>query len=148
MTLALLKSTKTSWLHHASLLSIIRSLNTVFTATGICYTSYIDCLLTKSVQDPDLTSLADSQHNSCNKYHLPWIQYWDSWWWTVSLSETCRVLYQNKVQKYCILLAFFYKNISRCTVLWMSNHSNMLQNIFAEPFSFREILCQVQYHTS
>jgi len=26
------------------LLSIIRSLNTVFTATGICHTSYIDCL--------------------------------------------------------------------------------------------------------
>jgi len=27
------------------LLSIIRSLNTVFTATGIFYTSYVDCLL-------------------------------------------------------------------------------------------------------
>ena len=27
------------------LLSIIRSLNTVFTATGICYTSYVACLL-------------------------------------------------------------------------------------------------------
>jgi hypothetical protein len=23
----------------------------------------------------------------------------DSWWWTVSLSETCRALYQNKVEK-------------------------------------------------
>ena len=36
------------------LLSIIRSLNTVFTATGICRTTYVDCLL------------ADSQH----KYQL------------------------------------------------------------------------------
>jgi len=27
------------------LLSIIRSLNTVFTAIGICHTSYVDCLL-------------------------------------------------------------------------------------------------------
>jgi len=35
------------------LLSIIRSLNTVFTAIGICHTSYVDCLL------------ADSQHNCC-----------------------------------------------------------------------------------
>jgi hypothetical protein len=35
------------------LLSIIRSLNTVFTATGICHTSYVACL----------TSLADGQHN-------------------------------------------------------------------------------------
>jgi hypothetical protein len=34
----------------ADLLSIIRSLNTVFTAIGICRTSYVDCLL------------ADSQH--------------------------------------------------------------------------------------
>jgi len=33
------------------LLSIIRSLNTVFTVIGICHTSYVDCLL------------ADSQHN-------------------------------------------------------------------------------------
>jgi len=32
------------------LLSIIRSLNTVFTANGICHTSYVYCLL------------ADSQH--------------------------------------------------------------------------------------
>ena len=37
------------------LLSIIRSLNTVFTAIGICHTSYVDCLL------------ADSQHN-CIRY--------------------------------------------------------------------------------
>ena len=33
------------------LLSIIRSLNTLYTAIGICHTSYVDCLL------------ADSQHN-------------------------------------------------------------------------------------
>jgi hypothetical protein len=26
-------------------------------------------------------------------------QCWDSWWWTVDLSKTCRVLYQNKFEK-------------------------------------------------
>jgi len=31
------------------LLSIIRSLNTVFTTTGICHTSYVDCLLATAV---------------------------------------------------------------------------------------------------
>jgi len=31
------------------LLSIIRNLNTVFTATGICHTSYVDCLLVRLV---------------------------------------------------------------------------------------------------
>jgi len=41
------------------LLSIIRSLNTVYTAIGICHASYVDCLLTRS----GWTSLADSQHN-------------------------------------------------------------------------------------
>jgi len=30
------------------LLSIIGSLNTVFTAIGICHTSYVDCLLARS----------------------------------------------------------------------------------------------------
>jgi hypothetical protein len=55
------------------LLSIIRSLDTVFTATGICHTDIL-------------------------KYQLLWVQFQDSWWWTVSLSETCRVLYQNKIK--------------------------------------------------
>ena len=40
-----------------------------------------------------------------DKYQMLWIEYQDSWWWTVSLSETCRVLYQNTVDKYFILLA-------------------------------------------
>jgi len=47
------------------LLSIIRSLNTVFTATGVCHTSYVDSLLASlrwnSFQLIS-TSLADSQH--------------------------------------------------------------------------------------
>jgi hypothetical protein len=42
---------KELYMFRTDLLSIIRSLNTVFTATGICHTSYFDCLL------------ADSQNN-------------------------------------------------------------------------------------
>ena len=42
------------------LLSVIRSLNTVFTTIGICHTSYIDCLLGRSGWNSRLTSLADS----------------------------------------------------------------------------------------
>jgi len=33
------------WTH---LLSIIKSLNTIFTAIGICYASYVACLLARS----------------------------------------------------------------------------------------------------
>jgi len=46
------------------LLSIIRSLNTVYTSIGICHASYVDCLL----WGQDLARR---------------IQYWDCWWWTV-----------------------------------------------------------------
>jgi len=45
----------------ADLLSIIRSLNTVYTAIGICHASYVDYLLVRS--GSILTSLADSQQN-------------------------------------------------------------------------------------
>ena len=41
------------------LLSIIRSLDTVFT-TGICHTSYVACLLARSEWSSIPTSLADS----------------------------------------------------------------------------------------
>ena len=51
------------------LLSIIRSLNTVFTAIGICHSSYVTCLLTKSGWTP--TSLVDSMANSnCCEYSI------------------------------------------------------------------------------
>jgi len=51
-----------------------------------------------------LILLAHSQHNLYDKYLLLWMQYQNSWWWTVSLSETCRVVYRNKVEKQRILL--------------------------------------------
>jgi len=50
---------KELYMFRTDLLSIIRSLSTVFTATGICHTSYVDCQLARS----GWTSLADSQHN-------------------------------------------------------------------------------------
>ena len=46
---------KELYMFRTDLNSIFRSFNTVFTAIGICYTSYVDCLLARS--------LADSQHN-------------------------------------------------------------------------------------
>ena len=68
------------YMFRTDLLSVIRSRNTVFTAIGICHTGYVDCVL------------ADSQHNQYDKYQF-------LWWWTVNLSETYRVVYQNKVEK-------------------------------------------------
>jgi hypothetical protein len=37
---------KERYMFWADLLTIIRSLNTVFTAMGICHTDYVDCLAT------------------------------------------------------------------------------------------------------
>ena len=54
---------KELYIFRTDLLSITRSLNTVYTTVGICHASYVDCLL------------------------------------AVDLSETCRVLYQNKFEK-------------------------------------------------
>ena len=44
---------KELYMFQTDLPSIIRSLNTVFTAIGICHTIYVDCLLTFH---PDLAS--------------------------------------------------------------------------------------------
>jgi len=57
---------KELYMFRTDLLSIIRSLNTVFRAIGICHSSYVDCLLAWS----GWTSLADSQHNCYDKYRL------------------------------------------------------------------------------
>ena len=51
------------------LLPTIRSLDTVYTATGICHNGYADCLLARSGWTI-LTLLADSQHNLFDKYLL------------------------------------------------------------------------------
>jgi len=45
------------YMFRTDLLSIIRSLNTVYTTIGTCHASYVDCLLARSG--------------------------WDSRWWTV-----------------------------------------------------------------
>jgi hypothetical protein len=45
----------------------------------------------------------------------------DSWWWTENLSKTCRVLFQKFIWEISASRWFYYKNVSRCTVLWMSD---------------------------
>jgi len=66
-------------------LSIIRSistLNTVYTAIGNCHVSSI------------LTTLAYSHSTSMTNTDCVYTVLRYSWWWTVDLSKTCRVLYQ------------------------------------------------------
>jgi len=44
-----------------------------------------------------------------------------SWWWTEDLSETRRVLFQEQIWEISASRWFFYKNVSWCSVLWISN---------------------------
>jgi hypothetical protein len=54
----------------------------------------------------------------------------DSWWWTERPSETCRALFQNKINlKYCASGWFYYRNILRCTVLQTSNQCRILSHV-------------------
>jgi hypothetical protein len=54
----------------------------------------------------------------------------DSYWWTERPSETCRVLFQNKINmRHCASGWFYYRNILRCTVLQTPNISFKVWNI-------------------
>ena len=55
---------KEHYMFQKDLQSIIRGLNTVFTAIGICHTSYwLSASRVRMELSSILTSLADSQHN-------------------------------------------------------------------------------------
>jgi hypothetical protein len=50
------------------LLSITTSLDTVFTAMGICYTSYVDCMLADCQHDKYELTLVDFRLDAQNYY--------------------------------------------------------------------------------
>jgi len=86
----------------------------------------------------DGTSWSCSQAVSKPVWHIPdaVCTVLDSWWWTERPSETCRVLFQNKIKlRYCAS-GWFYnsRNILRCTV---RQTSNLCINLFSYfPCSF------------
>ena len=69
-------------------------------------------------------SFPASKRSEISVWHIPHAVciVLDSWWWTERQSETCRVLFQNKINlRYCASGWFYYRNILRCTVLQTSN---------------------------
>jgi len=75
---------------------------TVHTASGICLVQV-------------LWLLAGKQPQTCTR-HIPdaVCTVLDSWWWTERPSETCRVLFQNKINlRYCASGWSYYRNMSR-----------------------------------
>jgi hypothetical protein len=66
--------------------------------------------------------LLASSHRTC----MVWccITVLDSWWWTDRPSDTCRVLFQNKINlRYCASSWFYYRNLLRCTVPQTTNRN-------------------------
>jgi len=57
---------KELYMFRTDLLSIIRSLNIVFTAVGVCYTSYVACLLARW-QAGNITSMTNT---CCCEYSI------------------------------------------------------------------------------
>ena len=82
------------YMFRTDLLSVIRSLVTVYTAICICHTVYADYLL------------ADSQHKYITIHTVSRLLMVDS-----KSVRNCRFLYQNKVEKYCIFLASFIRRM-------------------------------------
>jgi len=53
---------KELYMFRRDLLSIIRSLNTVLTAIGVCHTGYVDCLLARSGWTGNVTTMTSTSY--------------------------------------------------------------------------------------
>jgi len=79
---------KVLYMFRAGPLSIIRSISTLNTRNRFCHASSVGCLLADSQQNCHANRTGMT--NTYCVYSV--LRY--SWWWTVDLPETCRVLYQ------------------------------------------------------
>jgi len=83
----------------------------VHTASGICQTDSADCLLVGIRWNFHLVPA--SKQSAESVWHIPdaLCTVLDSWWWMERLSETCRVLPQNKInlRNWCISLVLLLK---------------------------------------
>jgi len=66
---------------------------------------------------------------TCMTYTIAVFTAKNSLWWTEELSETCTVLFQKQIWEFSASIWFYYKNISRCTALWMSNSCNYIYSM-------------------
>jgi len=94
-------------------LSIIRSF--IFTIhTAMVYV--IQVMLTACEQDQvgtiSILILLASSQQTCLTYTIAVCTVKNSWRWTEELSETCRVLFQNKFEKLVHLLVFIIRIIT------------------------------------
>jgi hypothetical protein len=81
--------------------------------------------------------LFDSCQQTCMTYTFAVCTVKNSWWWTEELSKTCRVSFQNKIEKSVHLVGFIVRNVSWCTVTWTSRFTVLF--IVPQNFFLKEI---------
>jgi len=95
-------------------------------------------------QDKDgfVLILYASCQQTCTTYTIAVCTVKNSWWWTGELSETCRVLFQKYIWEISASSWFYYENISRCTVTWTSNLSQVCRQASVGSGRFRPDLAR------
>ena len=59
-------------------------------------------------------------------WHIPLLCVYtvkNSWWWTEGLSETCRISFQNKIEKLVHLVGFIIRNNLKISLINLHNHN-------------------------
>jgi len=107
-------------------LSIIRRFS-LYTQQWYMSYSFADSLLADS-EFSNLILLASCQ-KTCMTYSTVVCTVLNSWLWTEELSETCRVLFQKYIWEISASSYFYYKNISRSTVIWTSKSGGIALSI-------------------
>ena len=95
----------------------------VHTASDTCQTDSADCLLAGTKM---FHLVPASKQSAQSVWHIPIAvcTFLDSWWWKERLSETCRVLLQNKInlRNWCISLVLLQKNYQIYIYIYMNTH--------------------------
>jgi len=84
-------------------------------------------LLTACEQNQDGTGrsvliLLASCQQTCMTYNIAVCTVWNCWWWTVELSETCGVSFQNKFEKLVHLVGFIIRIFQKLLWYFSSMH--------------------------
>jgi len=94
-------------------LSIITSISTLYTLNS--YLSSLGLLASATRLNGTSWSCSQAVSKTCMTYiPLLCVQWKNSWWWTEELSETCRVLFQNKFEKLVHLVGFIIRTVTLC----------------------------------
>ena len=116
---------KTNYMFRTDPLSIIRSFS-LYTLQWYMSYKFADSL--RGGSGWNILILFASCQKKYMTYTIAVCTVKNSWWWTEELSETRRVLFQKYIWEIGASTWFYYKNLSRCTVIWMSKRKKVFSH--------------------